>query len=107
MPASPHLTFLTDEGQPFKAKNLSKAFSTWAREASLPAGCTMHGLRKLVGRRLAEAGCSAMEIQAILGHADLRNSEIYVRAASKGKLAKAAMGRVIPVKKPDTESAVR
>jgi integrase len=55
----------------------------------------MHGLRKLVGRRLAEAGCSAMEIQAILGHSDLRNAEIYVRAANKAKLAKAAMARVI------------
>jgi hypothetical protein len=35
-----------------------------------------------------------MEIQAILGHTDLRNAEIYVRAANKAKLAKAAMARV-------------
>lgn len=98
----PHLTYLTDNGQPWGAKALSKAFSGWAREAGLLAGRTMHGLRKAACRRLAEASCSAMQIQAISGHADLKTLQIYVDAANKAKLAKQA---IAAIDKPAVEDA--
>jgi integrase len=85
------MTFLTNTlDRPFSAKTLSMWFSQAARDAGLRK-CTLHGLRKATGRVLAEAGCSASMIQAVLGHANLATAEIYVRAANKGLLAKDAM----------------
>src|SRR5262249_53533281 len=40
------------------------------RRVVLPE-CQPHGLRKAAGRRLAEAGCTAHEIMAVLGHTTL------------------------------------
>lgn len=85
------MTFLTNTlGRPFSAKTLSMWFSQAARDAGLKK-CTLHGLRKATGRVLAEAGCSASMIQAVLGHSTLSTAEIYVRAANKARLAKDAM----------------
>src|SRR5262245_14033404 len=50
-------------------------FSQWIRDAitaaGLPFDCQPHGLRKAAGRRLAEVGCTAHEIMAVLGHKTL------------------------------------
>ncbi|MGJ0508626.1 MAG: tyrosine-type recombinase/integrase [Methylocystis sp.] len=40
-----------------------------------PADDQPHGLRKAAGRRLAEAGCSAKEIMAILGHKTMSEAQ--------------------------------
>ena len=45
------------------------------RAAGLPLDCQPHGLRKAAGRRLAEAGCSAREIMAVLGHKTLSEAD--------------------------------
>ena len=61
------------------------------RAAGLPTKCKAHGLRKASARRLAEAGCSAKQIQAITGHRSLTQLENYVRKADKVRLARQAM----------------
>ncbi len=70
-------------------------FSQWMREAiseaGLPIECQPHGLRKAAGRRLAEAGCSAHEIMAVLGHKTSAEAERYTREADQAKLAQAAI----------------
>jgi integrase len=91
---SRHLTFLaTEYGKPFTPAG----FGNWMRqqcdEAGLPQ-CSSHGLRKGCGSRLAEAGCSANEIAAILGHTDLREVQIYTEAADRKRLARQAMARM-------------
>jgi enterobacteria phage integrase len=87
-----HIAIVTTVyGKPFTVDG----FSGWLREAiagaGLPLDCQPHGLRKAAGRRLAEAGCSAHEIMAILGHKTLSEAERYTRDADQARLAVDAM----------------
>jgi integrase len=52
-----------------------------------PLGLSAHGLRKAMCRRLAEAGCSTKQIQAISGHATLKEVERYTKAVEQKRLA--------------------
>lgn len=84
------MTFLTTQyGGPFTAAG----FGNWFRQTAKDAGVdkSAHGLRKAAGRRLAEAGCSAKQIAAILGHASLSEVERYTRDADQSRLADDAM----------------
>ena len=69
-------------------------FAEAVRKAGLPAGLNVHGLRKRAATRLAEAGCSVYEIQAITGHRDVRSLAPYVEKAEQSVLAHAAMRRL-------------
>jgi enterobacteria phage integrase len=51
--------------------------------AGLPMDCKPHGLRKTLGRRLADAGVSAHDIMATLGHTTLAQAENYTREADR------------------------
>jgi integrase len=50
-----------------------------------------HGLRNSAAKRLADAGCTPHQIQAITGHRTLRMVEKYTRQAEQMRLAKAAI----------------
>jgi integrase len=62
--------------------------------AGLPLDCQPHGLRKAAGRRLAEAGCTAHEIMAVLGHKTLSEAERYTREADQARLASTALAKL-------------
>jgi integrase len=64
---SEHLTFIvTEHGKPYAhAQSFGNRLRRWARETGLTR-CPLHGLRKACCRRLAEAGCTASEIMAIV-----------------------------------------
>jgi len=51
-------------------------------------------LRKLSARKLAEAGCSEKEIQAITGHATSRMVAHYTKGADQRKRATAAITKL-------------
>jgi integrase len=53
------------------------------RAAGLPLDCKPHGLRKTLGRRLADANCAAHQIMAALGHTTLAEAERYTREADR------------------------
>jgi integrase len=53
------------------------------KAAGLPMDCKPHGLRKTLGRRLADAGVSAHDIMAALGHTTLAQAENYTREADR------------------------
>lgn len=79
-----HVCILTTEwGKPFTVDG----FSGWMRDAMTSAGLTLdcrpHGLRKTFGRKLADAGCTAHEIMAALGHLTLAEAERYTREADR------------------------
>jgi integrase len=80
--------------KPFAAAGFGNYMADRIGEAGLPDRCVTHGLRKAAARRLAEAGCSANEIQAITGHATLQEVSRYTKAAEQKKLAKKAMKRL-------------
>ena len=88
-------TFLvTHLGKPYSAPG----FGNWFRELCDQAGCpdvSAHGLRKAAGRRLAEIGCSANQIAAILGHASLTEVQRYTKAADRKRMAREAMAKLI------------
>lgn len=88
------MTFLlTSFGKPFTAAG----FGNWFHERAELAGLTdrtSHGLRKAAGRRLAEAGCTAKQIMAVLGHTTMQQVELYTRDADQETLADAAMAKL-------------
>jgi enterobacteria phage integrase len=90
-----HVTIInTEYGKPFTVDG----FSQWIRDAITVAGLPLetqpHGLRKAAGRRLAEAGCTAHEIMAVLGHKTLSETERYTRQADQARLAIEAMTKL-------------
>lgn len=88
------MTFVTTaHGAPFSAAGFTKWFVEKAVEAGV-IGRSPHGLRKAAGRRLAEAGCTAHQIMAILGHSSLSEAERYTRDARQEHLAEEAMNRL-------------
>lgn len=89
-----HLVIVaTAYGKPFTVAG----FGTFLRAAITAAGfgldCKPHGLRKAAGRRLAEAGCSARQIMAVLGHKTLAEAERYTRDADQAALAADGIAR--------------
>ena len=91
---SGNLTFLvTHTGAPFSAGGFGNHFRQWCTEAGLPH-CSAHGLRKAICRRLAEAGCSSLQIAAITGHKNSRLVDHYTAARDQSVLARAAMAAI-------------
>jgi integrase len=98
-----HVTIVnTAFGKPFTVDGYSRFMRDAIAEANLPLSCQPHGLRKAAGRRLAEAGCSAHEIMAILGHTTLSEAERYTREADQARLAAAAIMKLEGRKKNKT-----
>jgi integrase len=91
---SAHVVFLINErGRPFTADGFSEWFTKQCREIGLNA-LSAHGLRKAACRRLAEAGCTALEIASISGHASLKEVARYTAQADRAKLARSAMAKI-------------
>ena len=102
-----HLTILvTERGGPFSESHFSNWFLAMCREAGLPAGCSVHGLRKAACRRLAEAGCSAPEIMAISGHKTLEEVQRYIAAYDRGRAARSGMAKLTQSENTDCQTGV-
>lgn len=90
----PATTILVNpEGHPWRADSFGKAFAAEVERVGLPADCHYHGLRKTAGVYLAESGCTAHEIQAVLG-CSLVNAEYYCREANRLTLATSAVAKL-------------
>lgn len=88
-------TILTGpSGTPWTRENLSQCIKRQIAAHRMREGLNLHGLRKLAGARLAEAGATASEIMAVLGHATLAQATLYTRSAERDKLAEAAVIRL-------------
>ena len=88
-----HVLILTKYGKPFSIKGFQQWFVKTARAAGLE-NRSGHGIRKATASRLADAGCTAHQIQAITGHETLSEIEHYTKAANQKNLATAAMSRI-------------
>lgn len=86
---------LTAYGKPFSEKSLTGRMADWTRSAGLDKGCTIHGLRKTLGRRLAEGGSTTRQLMTILGHDDIEHAELYSRDADALMMAVDAMDKVV------------
>jgi integrase/recombinase XerD len=64
--------------------NLGKLMNKTLAKAAAEAGVskiTTHSFRHALGFHLLRAGCHIRHIQAILGHKQMRNTEVYLKAA--------------------------
>ena len=79
-----HVTIINTEfGRPFTVDGFSGFMRDAIKAAGLPLDCRPHGLRKTLGRRLADAGVSAHDIMAALGHTTLAQAELYTKEANR------------------------
>lgn len=77
-----HLYF--GEARRLSARAIDIMIKKYAKAAGIPEHeAHAHALRHLVGSELAEESASTLEIQAILGHADPKTTEIYTHLASR------------------------
>ena len=98
-----HVAILTTVyGKPFTVDGFSQWFRSAITEAGLPLECQPHGLRKAAGRRLAEAGASASEVMAILGHTTLSEAQRYIEDADQIALAERAVVKLERSTTPQT-----
>lgn len=95
------VTFLQTQRGTMKSPNaLATHLTGWLIKAGLHDldenghRLSFHGLRKAFGRRLAEAGCSAHEIAAVLGHEDIRQSQVYTKAFDRAQAGATAIEKL-------------
>lgn len=81
-------------GAAYSEKSLGMRFAGWCKRAGVPAGATLHGLRKSMGKALAESGATTKEIMAVLGHEAIEHAQLYSKEAEQRLLAKAAMAKL-------------
>ena len=82
-----------NDGTPFVKESRGNYF----KEACVAAGIpdkSAHGLRKAAATRAAENGATAHELMAIFGWVDIKEAEIYTRAADRKRLAAQAMAKL-------------
>lgn len=94
MPTTGLETFLvTDFGKPFSRAGLGNKMREWCDAAGLP-GCTAHGLRKAIARRLAESGAGNQGIKSVGGWSGDAEVATYTAEVDQRNLADVTLGRL-------------
>lgn len=88
--------------------NLSKPWQAIRKEANLPEGMGLHGLRHSLASHLAMNGAQAAEIMTALGHRQLSTAQKYVHWAqdARAALAEKAAAHVVAAMEPKAETAI-
>lgn len=84
---------VTQYGKPFSDKSLTGRMGDWTRSAGMVKGCTMHGLRKTLGKMVTEGGGTTKQSMSVLGHDNLAEAELYSIEADQARLAVQGMDR--------------
>ena len=84
----------TQYDRPFSDKALGMRMIDWTRAAGVGKGATLHGLRKTLGKLLAESGATTRELMDILGHDAIAHAELYSREAEQRRLARTGMAKL-------------
>lgn len=74
-------------GKSFSEKSLTGMMQHWTRQAGIPDGYTLHGLRRTFGTYLAECNIQARAIMDAMGHSSMTVTDEYVRDANKKRIA--------------------
>ncbi|HEY9348954.1 MAG TPA: tyrosine-type recombinase/integrase, partial [Inquilinus sp.] len=74
-------------GNPFSQKSVSAWFAEKIEAAGLPTKCVAHGIRKAACKGMADGGASNKAMQAVSGHRNSRELDLYTQAADQPKLA--------------------
>jgi integrase len=91
---------VNSKGLPWKGNGFRSGFRKMLRaleaEGKIGQGCTFHGFRHDVATRLAEAGCSAEDIAAVLGQKSSRIAAHYADKADRSRRTEAAIRKLAP-----------
>ena len=84
------LAYLASEttGRPLAKESFGNMFSEWCREIGIDK--TLHGIRKAAATRMAEAGATEAELEAVFGWRGGAMASLYTRSANRKRLAKRA-----------------
>lgn len=85
-------------GRPYKPETFGNWFRDQCVAAKLPPECSAHGLRKAGATRLANAGCTELEIMAFLGHTTPDEARTYVKKFNRAHLADTGMEKLVRAK---------
>jgi integrase len=85
---------VTQYGARFSDKALGMRMMDWTRAAGIGPGATIHGLRKTLGKLLAEGEATTRQIMEILGHTAIQHAELYSREAEQRRLARQGMEKI-------------
>lgn len=89
------LSFICNSyGEPFVKEAFGNAFHDAARAAGVQKSA--HGLRKAGATRAADNGATEAELEAIFGWHGGRMASLYTRTANRRRLAKQAIGKLVP-----------
>jgi integrase len=91
---------MTQWGKPFSPKALGMRMQKWTKAAGIPPGHTLHGLRKTLGKALAEHGATTRQLMEVLGHDNIEHAELYSREAEQRLLAIAGMDKLVNWRRP-------
>lgn len=83
----------TKARRPWVKESLGNAFKDACKLAGIKDKAA-HGLRKAAATRAADNGATAHELMAIFGWKDIKEAEIYTRAADRKRLAAGAMTKL-------------
>lgn len=93
-------TFLETKFGMRSEKSLTTIFRRWVVAAGLGneddngRRLTLHGLRKALARRLAEAGATPQSLMAVLGHSTITQAAHYSKAYDRARSADAGMAKL-------------
>ena len=82
-----------EDGSARSAEGLTNDWRRWTERAGLK-GTSIHGLRKTLGKLLAEEGATTRELMDALGHDAIAHAELYSREAAQETMAKSAFDKV-------------
>ncbi|MCU7495027.1 MAG: site-specific integrase [Ignavibacteria bacterium] len=72
-----HGTVFSYQGQPIKQQFISHKFQKLIKKAGLNSKLNFHSLRHTFATWLLQRGASIYEVSKLLGHADIKTTEIY------------------------------
>lgn len=94
-PRKSPLIALNSRGRAWTESGFRASFTTMRngllKEGLIAPGLTFHGLRHTVGKALAEVGCDARTIAAVLGHRSEAAARLYADAEDRTKRAAGAI----------------
>lgn len=82
------------DGKPWGESHFGHAFADMRSALGLPDDVHYHGLRHSAASRMAEAGASDSQIQAVTGHKTRQMVELYTAGARRKQLAKDAIEKL-------------
>ena len=94
-PAGEPTDFVFKPAKGIGALSLARPWEQVRKEANLPAGLGLHGLRHSLASHLAMAGASSSELMEAMGHRQMSTTQRYIHFAERSRSTLAERGAVM------------